>query len=311
MSLETDLLLDRRRLKRRLLLWRVLAVAAIAGVALLALGRGPGQPWSGAPHLARLSVTGFIGTDAARIRDLAAAGKDRQVKALIVAIDSPGGAVAAGEALHDAIAAVARVKPVVVVMGGTAASAGYMIAVPAARIFARQSTLTGSIGVLLETGEVSGLLASLGITAEAITSGPLKDQPSFTRKLTEQGRSVLHGLVMDLYDQFVTMVAQGRHMDPARVRELADGRAYTGRQALALGLVDAIGGEPEARAWLAANRAVPADLPVQDLERETTVQRLFGKDLRGFFGGLVKSVLSQGVTLDGPLAVWQPGISGE
>jgi protease-4 len=111
------------------------------------------------------------------------------------------------------------------------------------RIFAREGTLTGSIGVLLETGEVSGLLKTLGIDAEAITSGPLKDQPSLIRPLTPEGRDVLHGLVMDMYDQFVGMVAAGRHMDAARVRELADGRAYTGRQALQLGLVDAIGGE--------------------------------------------------------------------
>src|SRR6201999_887101 len=109
---------------------------------------------------------------------------DASVKALMVEIDSPGGSVAGGEALHDAIARVAASKPVVAVMGGTAASAGYMIAVPAARIFARSATLTGSIGVILETGEVSGLLAKLGISADAITSGPLKDQPSFTRPLT-------------------------------------------------------------------------------------------------------------------------------
>jgi protease-4 len=114
-------------------------------------------------------------------------------------------------------------------MGGTAASAGYMIAVPATRIFAREGTLTGSIGVILETGEVSGLLRMLGISADAITSGPLKDQPSFVKPMTEQGRTVLHDLVMDMYDQFVTMVATGRHMDPDRVRALADGRAYTGR----------------------------------------------------------------------------------
>ena len=163
-------------------------------------------------------------------------------------IDSPGGSVAGGEALHDAIGRVAAKKPVVAVMGGEAASAGYMIAVPAARIFAREATLTGSIGVLLETGEASGLLGKIGITADAITSGPLKDQPSFTRPLTDQGREVLQALVMDMYDQFVGMVATGRHMDPARVRELADGRAYTGRQALKLGLIDAIGGEREARA---------------------------------------------------------------
>ena len=92
----------------------------------------------------------------------------------------------------------------------------------------------------------------LGITADAIVSGPLKDQPSYTKPLSPEGREVLQALVMDMYDQFVGMVAAGRHMDPDRVRQLADGRAYTGRQALQLGLIDSIGGEHEARAWLAS-----------------------------------------------------------
>ena len=143
-----------------------------------------------------------------------------------------------------------------------------MIAVPAARIFAREGTLTGSIGVLLETGEVSGLLETLGIDAEAITSGPLKDQPSFTRPLIAGGREVLQGLVMDMYDQFVGMVATGRHMDAAQVRELADGRAYTGRQALQLGLVDAIGGEHEAPATGWPAKGVSAGLAGRGPDRD-------------------------------------------
>ncbi len=135
-------------------------------------------------------------------------------------------------------------------MHGLAASAGYMISLPANRIFANESTITGSIGVLLETGEVSGLLGKLGITADTVVSGPLKDQPSFMKPLSPAGREVLQGLVADMYDQFVGMVATGRHMDPDAVRALADGRAYTGRQALKLGLIDAIGDEQDARAWL-------------------------------------------------------------
>ena len=231
MSLETDLLLDRRRLKRRLLFWRSFAVLAVVAAVLVAMARRGRAIRQGA-HRKRLTVSGIITDDRKLVEAVSKLADNDSVKALIVTIDSPGGSVAGGEALHDAIARVAQKKPVVAVMGGTAASAGYMIAVPAARIFAREGTLTGSIGVLLETGEVSGLLKTLGIDAEAITSGPLKDQPSLIRPLTPEGRDVLHGLVMDMYDQFVGMVASGRHMDAAKVRELADGRAYTGRQAL-------------------------------------------------------------------------------
>jgi protease-4 len=224
---------------------------------------------------------------------------------MIISIDSPGGSVAGGEALHDAIARVAAKKPVVAVMGGVAASAGYMIAVPAARIFASEATLTGSIGVLLETGDISGLLGKLGVTADSIVSGPLKDQPSYTKPLSPEGRQVLQSLVMDMYDQFVGMVATGRHMDPAKVRALADGRAYTGRQALNLGLIDEIGGERAAREWLAKEKGVSDSLPVEDLTTGGLTSRWLSSSLGWMFDSVWKSVLSQGVMLDGAQALWQ------
>jgi protease IV len=302
MSLETDLLLDRRRLKRRLVFWRSFAVLAVLAALLVAM-RGEGLQF-GRAHLARLTVSGIITDDRKLVEAVTKLADNDSVKALIVSIDSPGGSVAGGEGLHDAIAHVAEKKPVVAVMGGTAASAGYMVAVPAARIFAREGTLTGSIGVLLETGEVSGLLKTLGIDAEAITSGPLKDQPSLIRPLTPEGRDVLHGLVMDMYDQFVGMVASGRHMDAAKVRELADGRAYTGRQALHLGLVDAIGGEHDARTWLAQAKGVSADLPVDDVSTTGLAGRALSSSLGWMLNSLWKSVFSQGVILDGAWAIW-------
>jgi protease-4 len=303
MSLETDLLLDRRRLKRRLVFWRSFAVLAVLAAVLVAM-RGESVVL-GRAHLARLTVSGVITDDRKLVETVTKLAANDSVKALIVTINSPGGSVAGGEGLHDAIAQVARNKPVVAVMGGTAASAGYMIAVPAARIFAREGTLTGSIGVLLETGEVSGLLTTLGITAEAITSGPLKDQPSPIRPLSPEGRYVLHGLVMDMYDQFVGMVAAGRHMDAARVRELADGRAYTGRQALRLGLVDAIGGEHDARTWLAQAKGVSADLPVDDVSTTGFAGQVLSSSLGWMLDSLWKSLFSQGVILDGARAIWQ------
>jgi protease-4 len=309
MTLETDLLLDRRRLKRRLLLWRTAAVVAVVACALLVIGRGalPGNR----PNVARLTLSGIITEQPGLTERVEALADDDATKALIVAIDSPGGSVAGGEAFYSAIARVAAKKPVVAVMSGLGASAGYMVAMPTARIFAREATLTGSIGVILETGEASGLLARLGLTADAITSGPLKDQPSYTHPMTPEGREVLHGLVMDMYDQFVGMVAAGRHMDPARVRELADGRAYTGRQALKLGLIDAIGGEPEARDWLAAERNVAATLPVHEVQTGTLAERYFGEDAGGLLGGFLKTVLSQGLRLDGAWALWQPSTQGD
>ncbi len=304
MSLETDLLLDRRRLKRRLFYWRSFAVLAVLAAVLVAL-RGSGDLRFVGSHVARLTVSGVITADRKLDREVAKVADDARARALLVLIDSPGGSVAGGQALHNAIALVAAKKPVVVVMGGTAASAGYMIAVPAARIFAQESTLTGSIGVLLETGDISGLLKSVGVNVEPLVSGPLKDQPSFVKPLSAEGRQVLQGLVTDMYDQFVDMVAQGRHMEVARVRELADGRPYTGRQALKLGLVDAFGGEQDARQWLAQEKGVSADLPVEDVASGSYASRALSTSLGLLLTELWKSVLSQGVILDGAQVVWQ------
>lgn len=303
MSLETDLLLDRRRLKRRLFFWRSFAVLAVLAAVLVAL-RGENLRF-GRDRVERLVVSGIITQDSRLDNAVDKLVDNGSVKAVIVSIDSPGGSVAGGEALHDAIARVAAKKPVVAVMGGVAASAGYMVAVPAARIFASEATLTGSIGVLLETGDISGLLGKLGVNSDAIVSGPLKDQPSYTKPLSPEGRQVLQGLVMDMYDQFVGMVATGRHMDPAKVRALADGRAYTGRQALNLGLVDQIGGERAAREWLAKEKGVSDKLPVEDLTTGGLTSRVLSSSLGWMLNSVWKSVLSQGVMLDGAQALWQ------
>ncbi len=297
------MLLDRRRLKRRLVFWRVFAVLALV-VAALGLLKGTGLAPRGA-HIERVTVNGLITEDRKLTEAIDALAGDERVKAVIISIDSPGGSVSGGETLHDAFARVAARKPVVAVMGGLAASAGYMIAVPADRIFARQATLTGSIGVLLETGEVSGLLQKLGLAAEVIRSGPLKDEPSLVRPLSAAGRDVMQGIVNDMYDQFVGMVASGRHMDPDKVRAVGDGRAYTGRQALGLGLVDAIGGEREARDWLAAEKGVPAGLAVEDLQLNGYASRALSGQLGWLLQVAWKTLVSQSVSLDGAWAVWQ------
>jgi protease-4 len=303
MALDVDLLLDRRRLKRRLTIWRVLAIVAVVIAVLVGL-HGAGLSGAGA-HIARLPVNGIITEDPKLLRAIRAAAKDNNVKALIVSIDSPGGSVAGGESLYRAIKQVAAKKPVVAVMGGLAASAGYMIAMPANRVFASEATVTGSIGVLMETGEVSGLLQKLGISAEALTSGPLKDQPSLIRPLTPEGKAALQSIIEDMYDQFVTMVATGRHMDPDAVRPLADGRAYTGRQALKLGLIDAIGDEQDARDWLQSAKGVSSDLPVEDISTTGFAEKMLSSQLSPVLDLLSKSLISQSVMLDQPWALWQ------
>ena len=276
----------------------MLAVLGVIGIAAFGARRGA---LPGARHVTRVNVTGIITSDRKLIEAVRRLAGDSSVAAVLVAVDSPGGSVAGGESLHDALERVAAAKPVVAVMGGTAASAGYMVSLPAARIFASNATLTGSIGVILETGNAAGLLDKLGLSTDAIVSGPLKDQPSFTHGLSPAGRVYLQALVGDMFGQFVTMVAQARHMDEARVRELADGRAYTGRQALGLGLVDEIGSEPDARAWLAREKGVSAGLPTRDLRLGSWYDRTVGATL-----GLVSQRLGLDSTVGQPMAIWSP-----
>ncbi len=279
MSLEADLLLDRRRLKRRLVFWRVFAVAALAGLAwaFLPADLDPVP----AAHVARLDVRGAITEDRRVLEALERVARDSHVRALIVAIDSPGGTVAGGEALHAAIRRVAQNKPVVATMGATAASAGYMVALPAHRIFAREGTLTGSIGVILQSFDASELLARLGVRPETVASGTLKDQPSPFRPLTPEGRASLEQTVQDMHGLFVGMVAAARNMEEPAVRAIADGRVMTGRRAQEAGLVDTLGGEREAREWLEAERQVPQSLPVRTIETRPLAERLLATGTEG------------------------------
>ncbi|MBP0493739.1 signal peptide peptidase SppA [Roseomonas sp. SG15] len=322
-GLEADLLLDRRRLKRSRGLWRLLAVLAVLGgmgLAVAALDEdGPSLAGLGnGPHILRLTVSGTITDDRRLVEAIDRAAKSDSVRGMILAVDSPGGTVAGGESLHDALARFRAAKPLVATFGGTAASAGYMIAMPAERIFAREGSVTGSIGVLLQSFDAQEAMRSLGLRAEAITSGPLKDQPSPFRPLTDEGRAALRAVVQDLYAQFVHRVAEGRHMPEDQVRALADGRIMTGRQALSAGLVDAIGGEREARAHLSAAHKIAEDLPVRELRARDLRERTFGASIGTALGEtlaaalphIVKSVVSEGLGtvlhVDGTGALWQP-----
>ena len=272
-------------------------VAVFGAVAFVAGSRGP-EGWRARSMCCTAGLRQI--TEDRRTTQALDAPRTVTACAVLVAIDSPGGTWrAAGDARR--LMRIAARKPVVAVMDATAASAGYG-GLPAQRIFARDATVTGSIGVLLQSFEVSSLMERLGVRPEVIASGPLKDQPSPFRPLTEEGRAALNRVIGDLYAQFVAMVAQARHMEPDRVRELADGRVLTGRQALAAGLVDAIGGEREARAWLATERQVPESLPMRDVETRGTAERL----LSSVTESMMKSLFSEWLGVDAPRALWQP-----
>ncbi len=301
MTPESDILVDRRRLARRLVLWRIVAIVALVAVAVVAAGRF--DLIVGRDHVARLTLDGLILDDPDIVAAVAEVAEDSRAKALIVRIDSPGGTFVGGETLYRTLRDVAESKPVVAVLGTVATSAGYMAAVAADRIFARQGTITGSIGVMMQTADVTGLLEKLGISAEAIKSGPLKAAPSPLEPLTDDVRVATQAIVDDMHALFTDMVAERRGLDAARARRLADGRVYSGRQALEHNLIDAIGGEAEARAWLVAEKGIPEGLPVRDVDTEGGPEEWFSS-IRSIGRNML---LSERLTLDGLISVWHPG----
>ena len=303
MGIDADILADRRRLKRILLIWRSLAIVVVVALSALVFGRFGGfDGFGGSDYLARLSVNGVIVDDERRHQLLARVAADHNAKALIVHIDSPGGTVVGGEALFSSIRAVAEIKPVVALMGQVATSAGYMVAIAADRIFAHKGTITGSIGIILQTTELTGLLEKIGITTEAIKSGPLKAAPSLFEPMTDEVRRVTQALVTDVHNNFVSLVAERRGLDLDDLRPLVDGRVFTGVAAVRNRLIDAIGGEAEAKAWLNKEQNINLELRIQDVKPASKIGIWF--DFLGALGR--KTMFSERLTLDGLLSVWHP-----
>ena len=300
MTFESDSLIDRRRLKRRLGLWRIGAVVAAAGLLLALFARI--DVTESRDHVARISVRGVIVEDRKRIKAIERVARDASAKALIVAINSPGGTVVGGQSLYNQLRAVAAKKPVVTIMGTLGTSGGYMVAIGADRVFARPGTITGSIGVILQTTDLTGMLEKLGIKPVSIKSDPLKAVPSPFEPLSKEGRAAAQAVVSDTHRQFLDMVADRRGLTPENARKLGDGRIYTGNQALANGLIDALGGEKEARDWLAEQHEISADLPVREVRINRGTKNLFGL-VEEMFG---KTLFSERLTLDGLIAVWHP-----
>lgn len=298
MALPADVLLDRRRLKRRLLLWQ--GAAVLVAVALAAVLLRPLLDEEGA-RVARFTVSGFIGEDREREEALDKIADDDDVKAVLVAVNSPGGTTAGSETIYLALRRVAAHKPVVAAIGTLGASGGYVVAIGADHVLARETSLTGSIGVLLQTADVTGLLEKLGVEAETVKSHPMKGQPSPFEPFTEEARAGIKDVVDDSHRWFRGLVAERRKLDGQRLDSVSTGRVFTGRQAVAAGLVDALGGEREAREWLAREKGVAKDLPTVDVkygEPEPLVERLAGH-------AAAKLLLPERLTLDALLSLWQ------
>lgn len=264
MSATADLILERRRARRRLAFWRIVAIIAIV-VAVIAAIPGTAGPGRG-DHLARIRVEGMIFDDPLRDQTLRQLADSERVKGVIVHINSPGGTVAGSEALYESLRRVAAAKPVVAVMSEAAASGGYITAIAADYIVARGNSLTGSIGVIAEIPNIVGLMEMLGIDVTRVKSAPLKAEPGFTTRPDAAVLAAEKALIDDSFAWFKGLVTERRGLSGDALDTVSDGRVFTGRQAAGLGLIDAIGDEETARDWLAASRDLPADLELVDYD---------------------------------------------
>ena len=296
--------IDRRRLKRHVAFWRATTIVAIVMMFVVVIGKAN---LIGGRHVALLEIEGLILSTSQQEKMLYDLIENDDAVALVVSIDSPGGETAASESVYQALRAIGEVKPVVVVMGSVAASGGYMAALAADRIFARESTITGSIGVVLEATNLVGLMEMMGVENETIRSGPLKAQPNLLERLTPDARAVNQRLVDDIHGMFKRMVAERRGLDLNVVETLADGRVFTGAAAKSNGLIDALGGLPEARRWLDEKYAIPGSLPEKVMQTSHTKHWLDWL----FSTAIQKSYFAERLTLDGLVSVWHPFVSNK
>jgi len=320
MSLDSDVIVDRRRIRRKLTFWRVVAVivaiAAVATVGVIATPGGRGALTTSG-SIARVNIDGVIRSDQERVEALERLEKSK-AEAVILHINSPGGTTAGSEQLYDALVRLKAKKPLVVVVEGLAASGGYITAIAADHIIAKQTSLVGSIGVLFQIPNVTELMKTVGVKIEEVKSSPLKAAPNGFEPTSPEARAALDALVKDSYAWFRGLVKERRGMDDALLEKVADGRVFTGRQAVELKLIDQLGDEKTAVAWLVAEKKIKSELPVRDFKltprfSDLTFLRTAASiafDALGL-GGIARQIEQAGVDqfgLDGMLALWRPAV---
>ncbi|ACN99965.1 signal peptide peptidase SppA [Brucella melitensis] len=321
MAHDAEAMIERRRLRRKLTSWRlaflVLLAALIAGFAFYSLRSAEFNQ----PHIAKVRIEGTIFENEELLKRLDKIAGDDAVKGVILLLDSPGGTTVGGEAIYDAVRKIATKKPVVTQVGTLAASAGYMIASASDHIVARQTSIVGSIGVLFQYPDLSKLLDTLGVKVETIKSSPLKAEPNYFSPASEEAKNMIRSMIMDSYDWFVGIVQERRAFTHEQALALANGAVFTGRQALDKKLIDGLGGEAEAVAWL-QTKGLSDKLPRLEWKPVGSETGFSLRDLIIHAGarllglpqeadGAIKEIARDRIFLDGLLSVWHvDGIAG-
>ena len=320
MSLDADAIVDRRRMRRKLTFWRVsafvIALLAVIGAAVTLVPGSRLLP-PGA-YIARVKIQGLIRGNQDRVAALDRLARSR-ARAVIVHIDSPGGTTAGSEQLYASLRQLQAKKPMVVVVDGLAASGAYIAALSAEHILAQDTSLVGSIGVLFQYPNFTEILKTIGIKVEEVKSSPLKAAPSGFEPTSPEARAAIEAIVLDSFAWFKGLVKDRRQLDDAQLARVADGRVFTGRQSVVLKLIDGIGNEKTALAWLETEKKVPATTPVRDYELQPRFSELSFLHLAAWtFEAVGLSAFARHIeewggvqaverlNLDGLLALWHP-----
>jgi len=322
MSLDADLIVDRRRMRRKLTFWRVLAIAVIVLgiVGATALASNRIGLFGLRPYIARVTISGLIRGDRDRVEQLDRLSRSTLARAVIVHVDSPGGTTAGSEQLYDSLARLREKKPLVIVVDSMAASGGYITALAGDHIVAQQTSLVGSIGVLFQYPNVADLLDKIGVKVESVKSTPLKAAPDGFEPTSPEARAALESIIQDSYAWFKGIVRDRRHLTDGELQTASDGRVFTGHQAVELKLIDELGDERAALDWLAKEKKIDSTLPVRDYQLTSRLG-----DLPFLHAAAVAVLDAAGLTalaqrldalgaadaverfnLDGLLALWHP-----
>ncbi len=304
MALNADTLLDRIQLKNQARRWRIAAlVVGVLAVILVTEDFSGIKPGISSEYIARFTLDKLILDNPKRSKLLREIADDDSVKALILRVDTPGGSTVASEEIYLDLLRVAEQKPVVCVMRSFATSGGYMAAMGADYILAREGTITGSIGVIMQTVEISELAKNLGINPITVRSGELKGAPTPFEKFTPKHEKLIKSIINDFNEYFLSLVQNRRKLTDEQMEMIKDGRVLSAKQALELNLIDGIGGEEEALNWLEKQHNISPDLEIIDAKIPSDK-----KGLEKIIDEYTSSIFSNNafVRLDGLVSIWQP-----
>ena len=297
--------------RRKLFLWRIFSFFLVLSL-LYIVFNNPKTNISSKPHIANYTISGLL-VDADQIlEDLEYLEFEDDVKAIIITVDSPGGTTVSAEEIFLKIRSISSNKPIVAVMKNIATSGAYLFSIGADRIFARENTITGSVGVLLQWVRIDRGLEKLGIEMKEVKSGKLKAEPDLFGESDEEAMALTQKIVDETYTWFLNLVKERRNVEEYAISQMSDGRIFTGRQALELNLIDEIGGNREAKFWLIENREINTDLEIliYDQNKSTNFIELSVAKIMDYFninssyGDSLKNNLSL-INIDGLLSTWQ------